>query len=186
MIIQREVGSDTKTYGTGLTSAIREDADVIVVGELRTVEDFELALNAAEAGALVITNMHSPSSKDVLDRIVAMFPPDKQNQVKSQLATVLRGVICQQLIPVVPGSDYPSPLVSAFEILGNNADISAVIRSGDFGKIPAMIEKYRDQHMWTMLESLTRLKDKGIISAEEWMNRVSLIPERNKTSSLDG
>lgn len=185
MIIQREVGSDTKTYSTGLIAAIREDADVIVVGELRTIDDFELALNAAEAGALVITNMHSPSSKDVLDRIVAMFPPDKQNQVKSQLATVVRGVVCQQLIPVVPGSNYPAPLVSAFEILGNNAEISSVIRDGDFRKIPSLIEKYRDQHMWTMLESLTRLKNEGIISAEEWINRVSLIPERNKSVSSD-
>ena len=185
MIIQREVGSDTKTYSSGLVSAIREDADVIVVGELRTVDDFEVALNAAEAGALVITNMHAPSAKDVLDRIVAMFPPEKQNQAKSQLASVIRGVVCQQLIPVIPGSDYPAPLVPAFEIMGNNGEISEAIRRGEFTLIPSLMEKYRAQNMKTMLESLNSLKQQGIISDEEWMNRVSLIPERNKVSSED-
>ena len=69
--------------------------------------------------------------------------------------------------------------------MGNNAEISNVIRSGNFGQIPALIEKYRSQHMWTMLESLNRLKQEGIISDEEWMNRVSLIPERNKSISSD-
>ena len=185
MVVQREIGSDTKSFGSGLVAAIREDADVIVVSELRTVEDFEIALNAAEAGALVITNMHAPTTRDVLERIVSTFPPDKQNQVRSQLASVIRGVICQQLIPVEPSSGHTSPLVLAFEIMGNNPEISNAIRQGEFFRVPELIEKNRDQNMCTMQESLNRLKEDKIISDEEWMNRISLIPNRHKELSDD-
>lgn len=175
-IVQREIGIDTKDYKTGMISALREDPDVLVIGEMRDVESFEIALNAAESGTLVFTTMHSGSAKEALERIVSMFPDDKQNQVKSQLATVLKGIICQQLIPCCK-KEFDSPLVAAFEIMtsNQNAAVASAIRQGKFADIPNLIETNRKSNMRTMKDSLQKLKEGGLISDEEWFSRSSIL-----------
>lgn len=176
LIIQREIGTDTKNYKTGLLSALREDPDVVVIGELRDVDSFEIALNAAESGCLVLTTMHSATAKEALERLVSMFPNDKQNQIKSQLATVLRGVICQQLIPCAD-ENFDSPLVAAFEIMTSNTAIQNAISKGDFKNISNIIETNKKSNMRTMKDSLTKLKDHGLISPDSYLERSNLITD---------
>ena len=177
MVVQREIGLDTKNYKTGLLSALREDPDVIVIGELRDMDAFEIALNAAESGCLVLTTMHSGDSKETLERIVSMFPDDKQNQVKSQLASVLKGIICQQLIPCAD-KNYDMPLVAAFEIMTANAANNAIpnaIRQGKFQDIPNIMETHSKNNMRTMKNSLNKLKETGLISQQDWFIRNNLL-----------
>ena len=176
MVVQREIGLDTKNYKTGLLSALREDPDVIVIGELRDMEAFEIALNAAESGCLVLTTMHSGDSKETLERIVSMFPDDKQNQVKSQLASVLKGIVCQQLIPCAD-KNYDMPLVAAFEIMTASAStaISNAIRQGKFQDIPNIMETNSKNNMRTMKNSLNKLKETGLISQQDWFIRNNLL-----------
>ncbi len=178
MVIQREIGVDTKNYTTGLLSALREDPDVIVVGELRDVESFEIALNAAESGCLVMTTMHSSNAAEALERIVSMFSDDKQNQIRSQLATVLRGIICQQLIPCACPKDFGSPLVCAFEILSQSSGIANIIRKGDFKSIPTAMQSGSGHRL--MKDSLQSLKNNGLISEQDWFNRFSLIDQAQR------
>lgn len=172
LIVQREIGIDTENYKTGLLSSLREDPDVLVIGELRDVDSFEIALNAAESGCLVLTTMHSADARETIERIISMFPDDKQNQIKSQLATVLKGIVCQQLIPA---QNYSSPLVAAFEILTTNPAVQNAIRKGDFHSIPNIIETNKKNNMRSMKDSLQKLKEAGIISEIDWFNRDSLI-----------
>ena len=174
MITQREIGSDTKNYKTGLLSALREDPDVIVVGELRDVETFEIALNAAESGCLIITTMHSSNTKETLERIISMFSADKQNQIKGQLATVLKGIICQQLINCID-PNYGTPLVPAFEIMTSNPQLAEAIRKGNFKEVPKIMEENKLNNMRIMRDSLQKLREKGLISDDDWFTRNSLL-----------
>lgn len=176
MIVQREIGIDTATYKTGLLSALREDPDVIIIGELRDVDSFEIALNAAESGCLVMTTMHSGDAKETLERIISMYPDEKQNQVKSQLANVLKGIVCQQLIPCID-ENYGSPLVAAFEIMTSNTPIANAIRKGKFADIPNLIQANKKMNMRLMKDSLQQLRQNGLISEEDWFARNSLINE---------
>ncbi len=173
MVIQREIGTDTKNYTTGLLSALREDPDIIVIGELRDVEAFEIALNAAESGCLVLATMHSANTAETLERIVAMFSDDKQNQVRSQLATVLRGIVCQQLIPCTTPKEYGSPLVCAFEVCSPTTAILNNIRQGNFKDIINNMQTAPGNRL--MRDSLQGLKDAGLISEFDWFNRYNVL-----------
>ena len=174
MVIQREVGNDTETFMTGLRAALREDPDVLVIGEMRDVDSFQIALNAAESGCLVLTTMHSGSAPETLERIVSMFSDDKQNQVRNQLSSVLRGIVCQQLIPCI-NEAYESPLVAAFEVMTNNPATRNAIRQGKFGDIANIMETQKKNGMRTMEDSLNKLKNNGLISDEDWFIRRSRI-----------
>ncbi|MGN8833643.1 type IV pilus twitching motility protein PilT [Selenomonas montiformis] len=174
MVIQREVGNDTETFMTGLRAALREDPDVLVIGEMRDVDSFQIALNAAESGCLVLTTMHSGSAPETLERIVSMFSDDKQNQVRNQLSSVLRGIVCQQLIPCV-NEAYESPLVAAFEVMTNIPATRNAIRQGKFGDIANIMETQKKNGMRTMEDSLNKLKNNGLISDEDWFIRRSRI-----------
>ena len=174
MVVQSEIGLDTKNYKSGLLSALREDPDVIVIGELRDMDSFEIALNAAESGCLVLTTMHSGDSKETLERIISMFPDDKQNQIKSQLASVLKGIVCQQLVPCAD-KNYDMPLVAAFEIMTSNTAISNAIRQGKFQDIPNIMETNKNNNMRTMRNSLNKLKETGLISQQDWFIRNNLL-----------
>ena len=177
MVIQREIGTDTKSFKTGLISALREDPDIIVLGELRDLDSFEIALNAAESGCLVLTTMHSADSTETLERMISMFPDDKQNQVRSQLATVLRGIVCEQLIPCIDPAKYGGkPLVPAFEVCSASLAISQAIRTGKFKDIQNLLQTKPGNR--TMRDSLQKLRDAGLISESEWFNRDNLIGQR--------
>lgn len=173
MVIQREIRTDTKDYKTGLLSALREDPDIIVIGELRDLESFEIALNAAESGCLVLATMHSANTAETLERIVSMFPDDKQNQARSQLATVLRGIVCQQLIPCAKPSEYGSPLVCAFEVCSPTTAILNNIRQGNFKDIMNNMQTAPGNRL--MRDSLQGLKDAGLISEFDWFNRYNVL-----------
>ena len=178
MVVQREVGIDTENFKSGLMSALREDPDVLVIGEMRDVDSFQIALNAAESGCLVLTTMHSGSAPETLERIVSMFPDDKQNQVRSQLASVLRGIVCQQLIPCI-NEAYESPLVAAFEVMTNNQAIRNAIRQGKYNDVANVMETQKKNGMRTMKDSLDKLKNSNLISDEDWFLRKSRITSNN-------
>jgi twitching motility protein PilT len=124
-VTQREVGEHTKSFATALKGALREDPDVIVIGELRDLETIEMAVSAAETGHLVIGTMHTSDAATTLNRLLDVFPPSQQMQIRATVAESLRGIVCQRLLPATNGG-----LVLACEILINNTAIAALIRDG--------------------------------------------------------
>jgi twitching motility protein PilT len=125
-VSQREVGAHTKSFFTALKGALREDPDIIVIGELRDLETIEMAVSAAETGHLVIGTMHTSDAATTLTRLLDVFPPAQQTQIRSSVAESLRGVVCQRLLPAAEGGG----LVLACEILVNNIAVSNLIREG--------------------------------------------------------
>ncbi len=125
-VSQREVGAHTKSFFTALKGALREDPDIIVIGELRDLETIEMAVSAAETGHLVIGTMHTSDAATTLTRLLDVFPPAQQTQIRSSVAESLRGVVCQRLLPAATGGG----LVLACEILINNIAVSNLIREG--------------------------------------------------------
>lgn len=125
-VSQREVGAHTKSFQSALKGALREDPDIIVIGELRDLETIEMAVSAAETGHLVIGTMHTSDAATTLTRLLDVFPPAQQTQIRSSVAESLRGVVCQRLLPAASGGG----LVLACEILVNNVAISNLIREG--------------------------------------------------------
>jgi twitching motility protein PilT len=124
-VTQREVGEHTKSFFTALKGALREDPDVIVIGELRDLETIEMAVSAAETGHLVIGTMHTSDAATTLNRLLDVFPPAQQTQIRATVAESLRGIVCQRLLPATDGS-----LALACEILVNNLAIASLIREG--------------------------------------------------------
>ncbi len=124
-VTQREVGPHTKSFASALKGALREDPDIIVIGELRDLETIEMAVSASETGHLVIGTMHTSDAATTLNRMLDVFPPAQQTQIRASVAESLRGVICQRLLPAAKGG-----LVLACEILVNNTAIAALIREG--------------------------------------------------------
>jgi twitching motility protein PilT len=124
-VTQREVGPHTRTFATALKGALREDPDVIVIGELRDLETIEMAIAASETGHLVIGTMHTSDAATTLNRLLDVFPPAQQTQVRASVAESLRGIVCQRLLPGAHGG-----LVLACEILVNNTAIQNLIREG--------------------------------------------------------
>jgi twitching motility protein PilT len=155
-IRQREVGRDTPSFEQALLDALREDPDVLMVGEMREPETMRLTLNAAETGHLVLATVHSSSCAEALQRIVGAFPAEIQSSVRAQLADCLLGVICQRL-------RYRADLkirVPECEVLLSNTAIRAFIRNGDFFKIASQIEMGAEQGMWTFQRYQSWLENK--------------------------
>ncbi len=162
IVDQREVGVDTRTYQDGLRSALRQAPDVILIGEMRDYETMAIALTAAETGHLVFSTLHTVGAAKTIDRIIDVFPPNQQQQVRLQLSTVLQSVITQQLIP----SDTLGR-VPAFEIMNVNHAIRNMIRDGKIPQIEATIHSSQKDGMVSMDYSLAQLFQKGYISREE-------------------
>ena len=135
MIHQREIGKDVDSYATALYSALREDPDVILVGEMRDYETIRAAITAAETGHLVLATLHTTSAAQTVERIIEAYPPHGQNQVRSQLANVLKGVISQVLIPLQDGTG----MVMASEVLINNDAVANQIRENKTHQILSTI-----------------------------------------------
>lgn len=159
IIEQRELGQDTKSFAQALKYALRQDPNVIMVGEMRDIETISAALTAAETGHLVISTLHTSTAPEAINRIVDVFPSHKQQQVLLQLASVLRAVITQQLLPKNGGG-----LVAAREIMINNAAISNLIRTNQIKQIYSVIQTSQKEGMITMNKSIERLLKAGIIS----------------------
>ncbi len=160
LISQREVGHHTPSFAAALNSALREDPDVILVGEMRDLETISIAVTAAEMGILVMGTLHTNGAAQTVDRIVNSFPTDKQSHVRTMLSTSLRGVISQQL---VPRKGEPG-LVAALEIMVNTPAVANLIRQGKLDQLENAMQGGRQAGMKTMDSSLRDLFDKGIIT----------------------
>lgn len=153
MVNQREIGSDTQSYANGLKAALREDPDVILVGEMRDYETISVAVTAAETGHLVLSTLHTIGAASTVDRIIDVFPPHHQQQIRVQLANVLEGIISQQLIPKADGRGR----VGAFEVLHVNLAVRNLIREGKTHQLPSIMQTGRRQGMMTMDEAIIQL-----------------------------
>lgn len=162
LIHQREVGRDTQSFASGLRSALREDPDVILVGELRDAEAIAIALTAAETGHLVLATMHTSDVTSSISRILEALPQNQQ-QVRSQLADCLQAVACQRLLPRADGQGR----AAAFELLIATDALRALIREGHTHQIKSYIQMGGRLGMLTMEESLRRLRQSGVIKAEK-------------------
>ncbi len=155
---QREVGTHTKSFASALHVALREDPDVILVGELRDAEVIEIALRAADAGLLVLGTLHTNSAAKTLDRMLAAFPSDRRDGIAQTLSSALRAVIAQQLVRRVGGGR-----IAALEILFHSAALSQAIRAGQTYKIPDIIRSGRGEGMTTMDDSLKKLVSDDLV-----------------------
>ena len=162
IINQREVGQDTRSFQDGLKSILREDPDVILIGEMRTLSTIETALIAAETGHLVFATLHTNSAADTIDRIVDVFPADQQAQVRMQLSMCLQAVICQQLLPHMSGMGR----VLATEVMISNSAIRNLIREGKTPQIANSIVTSGDAGCHLMDASLISLFKQRKITSE--------------------
>jgi twitching motility protein PilT len=169
VIDQREVYSDTHSFKNALKYVLREDPDVILIGEMRDHETISAALTAAETGHLVIATLHTNDAVQSIDRIIDVFPPHHQAQIRTQLAFSLIAIIAQQLIPRANGNGR----VLATELLVKNSAVSAHIRDGKTHQTRSVLETSRQEGMQTLDKSLQDLYTKGDISFEELVRRVS-------------
>lgn len=165
IINQREIGKDSKSYENALKAILREDPDVILVGEMRDLETIAIAITAAETGHLVLSTLHTIGAAKTIDRIIDVFPPHQQQQIRVQLAAVLQGVVSQQLVPSIDGKGR----VAALETMIITPGIQNQIREGKTYQIESAIQTGNKYGMKTMDMSLAELARNGIISPETAM-----------------
>lgn len=161
IVTQREIGLDTSDYVTGLRACLRQAPDVILVGEMRDYETIQIAMTGAETGHLVFSTLHTVGAANTIDRIIDIFPPNQQQQIRVQLAMQLQTVVSQQLVPTVDGG-----LVPAFEVMHVNPAIRNLIRESKVHQIETIIGMSAGEGMLTMDNSLLTLVQQGRITAE--------------------
>src|SRR2546430_1781580 len=166
-ITQREVHTHTRTFGAALRGALREDPDVIMVGEMRDLETISLAITAAETGHLVLGTLHTGNASRTLDRLLDVFPVDQQEQIRIMVSESLRGIISQQLVPRADGKGR----ALALETLTNTPAVANVIREAKTYMLPGIIQTGKKQGMQAMDDALIDLYDRGLISSEEAYER---------------
>src|SRR6266481_2188947 len=166
-ITQREVHTHTLSFGVALRGALREDPDVIMVGEMRDLETISLAITASETGHLVLGTLHTGTAARTLDRLLDVFPPDQQDQIRTMVSESLRGIISQQLVPRADGQGR----VLALETLTNTPAVANVIREAKTYMLPGIIQTGKKQGMHLMDDALMALADRGLISGEEALAR---------------
>lgn len=162
MVNQREIGIDTNSYSNAIRAALREDPDVILVGEMRDLETISTAITAAETGHLVLSTLHTIGAASTIDRIIDVFPPHQQQQIRIQLSMVLEAVISQQLIPTADKSSR----VAAFEVMHSTVAIKNLIREAKTFQINSSIQTGKKYGMQTMDDAIVDLLLKGDISKE--------------------
>jgi twitching motility protein PilT len=162
IINQREVGRDTHSFADGLRSVFREDANVVLIGELRDLDTISTAMTAAETGHLILATLHTNDTAQTIDRIVDVFPTHQQNQIRSQLASVLLGVVSQRLLPRVGGGRIP-----AVEIMINNHAVENLIRENKTYQIDSVIETSLREGMLSLDKSLVDLVQRGLITLDD-------------------
>ena len=162
-VSQREVFTHTESFAAALRASLREDPDVIMVGEMRDLETIALAITASETGHLVLATLHTSNASRTLDRLLDVFPADQQEQIRVMVSESLRGVISHQLIPRADGTGR----VLALEILTNSPAVANVIREAKTYMLPGIIQTGKKQGMRLMDDALIDLYDRGLISKEE-------------------
>lgn len=169
IVNQREIGTDSRSFANALRAALREDPDIILVGEMRDNETISIAITAAETGHLVMSTLHTVSADQTIDRIIDSFPPEQQAQIRVQLAAVLEGVITQQLLPLASNAGR----TAALEILIANSAIKNLIREGRTHQIQTAIQTGSRFGMRTMDASLAELVKKGFVTRSTAMERAA-------------
>ena len=167
MINQREVGADVDSFAGALRAALREDPDVILVGEMRDYETITAAVTAAETGHLVMSTLHTTSAADTVNRIIDVFPAHQQAQIRTQLAATLVGIMTQTLVPTSDGEGR----MAATEILYASDAIAAMIRDGKTHMIPSAIQTGKSQGMMCLDQSLAKLVNDGVITVDSAIER---------------
>lgn len=162
MVNQREIGLDSDNYANALRAALREDPDVILVGEMRDFETISVAITAAETGHLVLSTLHTIGAASTVDRVIDVFPPHQQQQIRVQLANVLEAVISQQLIPTADGTGR----AAAFEVMHANHAVRNLIREGKSHQLTSVMQTNRKLGMMTMDEAIQQLYYSGRINRE--------------------
>lgn len=162
IVNQREIGIDSQSYANALRAALREDPDVILVGEMRDFETISVAITAAETGHLVLSTLHTIGAASTVDRVIDVFPPHQQQQIRVQFANVLEAVISQQLVPTSDGQGR----VAAFEVLHANHAVRNLIREGKSHQLMSVMQTNRKMGMMPMDEALQELYLQGRISRE--------------------
>ena len=162
IVNQREMGLDSNSYARALRAALREDPDIILVGEMRDFETISTAITAAETGHLVLSTLHTIGAASTVDRVIDVFPPHQQQQIRVQFANVLEAVVSQQLIPTADGNGR----VAAFEVLHTNAAVRNLIREGKTHQLASVMQTNRKAGMMTMDDALVQLYNEYKISKE--------------------
>ncbi len=170
IVTQREVGSHTHSFSNALRSALREDPDVILVGEMRDLETISLAITAAETGHLVFGTLHTMSAPKTVDRIIDAFPADRQEQIRTMLSESLEGVVTQALLPTADGNGR----AAAVEVLTVLPSIRNLIREGKTHQMPSIMQTGAAHGMITMEAALNRLVTSGVISGEAAARRLAM------------
>ena len=173
LVNQRELGSDATSFSEGLRAALREDPDVILVGEMRDLETISTALTAAETGHLVLATLHTQDAPQTIDRIIDVFPPHQQQHVRVMLSVALQGVVAQQLLPTADGSGR----VPAVEILIPTPAVRNLIREGKTHQIYSAIQTGAEHGMQTMDAALADLVRAGRITRDVAQRRASVPAE---------
>ncbi|RME95382.1 MAG: type IV pilus twitching motility protein PilT [Verrucomicrobia bacterium] len=168
VIEQREIGLDTPSFQMGLKHVLRQDPDVIMIGEMRDAVSFMAAINAAETGHLVFSTLHTTSAAQAVSRILDFFKPDERDQVRRQLVGTLRAIICQRMALKIGGGVVP-----ALEILINTPTVRKLLEENRLEKLPAAIETGVDDGMQTFNQALFNLVKEGKITEEEALNKAS-------------
>lgn len=168
VVEQREVGEDTKSFSAALRHVLRQDPDVILIGEMRDLDTISAALTAAETGHLVISTLHTNDTVQSIDRLLDVFPPYQQNQIKSQLAFTLLAVIAQRLVPTIDGKGR----IVAVEIMVKNDAVANLIREGKTHHMYSVMETHAKEGMKTMDTALKELYLDGVISYDEAAQRM--------------
>jgi twitching motility protein PilT len=176
MVNQREIGTDSQDFLTGLRSTLRQDPDVILVGEMRDLDTISIAVTAAETGHLVLSTLHTIGAAETIDRIIDVFPPYQQRQIRVQLASVLQAVITQQLLPRIDRKGR----VPALEVMIATPAIRNMIREEKVHQIQTAIKTGSKYQMQTMDDSLLSLYNKGLISKDKLVSQAVNVEEVKK------
>jgi twitching motility protein PilT len=166
-ITQREVHAHTQSFGAALRASLREDPDVIIVGEMRDLETISLAITASETGHLVIATLHTSNAARTLDRVLDAFPVDQQGQIRTMVSESLRGIISQQLVPKIDGTGR----AIALEVMVNTPAVANLIRDSKTYMLPGQIQIGKKLGMRLMDDSLMELVEEGVISGREAFDR---------------
>ena len=159
VVVQREVHYDTYSFSAALRSALREDPDVVLIGEMRDLETIQAAITIAETGHLVFATLHTNSASQSIDRMIDVFPPHQQPQVRSQLSNILMAICAQRLVPAIGGGR-----VVAAEIMVANPAVRSIIREGKTHQLDTVIQTGADEGMQTMDRTLVKLIQQGVIT----------------------
>ena len=182
MVNQREIGQDVDSFAGSLRAALREDPDVILVGEMRDFETINAAVTAAETGHLVLSTLHTTGAAETIDRIIDVYPPHSQGQIRSQLSGNIVGIVSQTLVPTADGKGR----CAALEILCATDAIRAMIREGKIFQVPTAIATGKKNGMFTLDQDLARLVRMGKVDDAIARNRCQDITEYKRFLEMGG